>query len=483
MSGKNDVPAVPLIVDLDGTLTRTDTTYELLILFLKKFPLTGWLRVLLWRKRGLAEMKAQLVAHVGERFDETTLPYTTALLESPVYAEAEHRVLVSGAQRDVVENVAKHVGDFESFVGTDEGRNLTSRTKADYLIATYPVGFDYIGNSSEDLSVWKKARKSYAVNATSSVLEKAKSENISLEVLVPRFPQRASFIKEMRLHQWAKNTLLFVVPALNLAALTPLAILGLLGIFVAFGLVASATYVLNDLLDLQEDRKHHSKSKRPLAAGVLDVKNGIIGTVGLFVIGMALALLINPGVSLLILIYAAVSLSYSLYFKRLVILDAIVLAFLFCWRILVGGVVIGQSANEWFMTAVGAFFLSLAFGKRCIELERRRTIDAKGPDVQMLGRGYVGRDLPVVMSLGIVSGLIAPVIVLIYVFLSGSSIVNHITSASALAVLLCYWISRFWILVNRGAVHDDPIIFALKDKVSFMLLVAMAFILVVEQAT
>ena len=470
---------VPLVCDLDGTLTRTDTTHELLILFLKRNPFFGWLQVLLWVRSGRAHMKERLYAAVGAHLDTADLPYCTELMHSPQFISARQKALVSGAAQPVVESVAEQITGFDGVVGSTATVNMTSRTKADYLSRAYPNGFDYVGNSKDDLAIWEQARKAYAVNAPASVIAAARDKGVALEVLVPRTPQWAGLWKAVRLHQWTKNALLGVIPALNLPHLTAAGLGNLVVAFVAFGFVASATYLLNDLLDIGDDRKHTKKSARPFAAGTLDVVNGGAAMVALFALGFVLGLLVDTRFGGMLLFYAALSMSYSLYLKRVVILDAMTLAFLFCWRIIAGGVVIGAVAEVWFMTAVGAFFLSLAFGKRCIELDRRRRKgDASGA---LHGRGYQVVDFPVVLGLGLVTGMMAPLIVLIYVYLSQTSIVDHNLSALSLASVLCFWIGRFWILVNRGEVEDDPIVFALKDRHSVLLLGGMALVLVLEQ--
>ena len=493
---------IPLVCDLDGTLSRADTTHELLVLFLKAHPFLGWLRVLLWIRSGKAWLKENLHVDVGTRLELAHLPYSEELIRSAPYQAASFRVLVSGAAQPVVDGVARVIGGFEDAVGTRDRHNLNSRAKAAYLCERYPGGFDYIGNSKDDLAVWEKARRSYAVNAPASVMAAAEARGIALEILVPRAAQARALLKGLRLHQWVKNALIFVVPALNLALLTPGLLVQLVAIFLAFGLVASATYLINDLLDIQEDRKHHSKLARPFASGELDIVTGVMAIAGCFAAGMALALLTDPLLAGMLLIYATVSLVYSFKLKRVVILDAMTLAGLFCWRILAGNVALGVEINVWFMTAVGAFFLSLAFGKRCIELERkaaRASGGALAPEaatgakeaatgladqsVQLHGRGYQSCDFPVVLGLGIVTGMAAPLVVLIYIYLSGSSLVNHTSSALSLAGLLTYWLARFWILVNRGQVQDDPIIFALRDRNSLGLLSVIASILVLEQIT
>lgn len=486
MDFSNRHDCVPLVCDLDGTLTPADTTFELLLLFLRANPFMGWFQILNWLRQGRSSMKANLYKAVGEKIDAAYLPYCRALIESPIYQTAGHRALVSGAARPLVEKVARELGGFGMVSGTTSEVNLTSTAKASHLSAIYPQGFDYVGNSSDDITVWTRARRAYAVNAPSKVIAKAKTQGIELHVIVPRIPQIKPLLKAMRLHQWVKNTLIFVVPALNLSTLKLDGIVGLMALFLAFGLVASATYIINDLLDIQEDRKHHSKSKRPFAAGTLDIPTGIMSVLALFLASMAIAAKLDLLLVGMIFSYAIISLAYSLFLKQIVVVDVMTLALLFCWRVLAGSVALGVVTNVWFMTAVGLLFMSLACGKRCIELERKLAklpaSDGSAQTATILhGRGYQGSDFPVVLGLGLFTGMVAPLVVLIYVFLSGSSVVSYTPNAFLLAALLCFWVGRFWVLVNRGQVHDDPIVFALKDRTSFIVLATILGILVSEQ--
>jgi len=317
-------------------------------------------------------------------------------------------------------------------------------------------------------------------------VKRARDNGIALNVLSTKPPRHQSLFKAMRFHQWVKNILIFAVPGLNILHFKPEWIITLLAGFVAFGLVASATYILNDLLDIQDDRKHPTKKHRVFARGALDIKTGLIGMFALAATGMAIGLMIGPMFALTILGYGLISTSYSLVFKKIAILDTIVLSFLFCWRVLAGAVIITVPVAPWFFAAIAFFFFSLALGKRCIELRRNETRTPAAPsnavsEGRLAGRGYRIVDKPVVLALGIAGGVCSTIIVLIYALLSRSSIIDHDVSAFLVGFLLMGWTGQFWLLVNRGEVHDDPIVFALKDKASLAVLSVIGLTMLVEQ--
>lgn len=472
---------IPLVCDLDGTVTPTDTTYELMLLYLKAHPLLGWATMLRWLRRGKGHMKAQLAEAVGDGLNTAELPLDRGLLDSGLFQTARRKALVSGAPQAVVDGVSMHLSGFECAAGSTAERNLTADFKADYLRQTFPEGFDYVGDSRDDLPVWQAARRAYAVNADPRTVQAAQARGIRIETLGQRRPLLGPLLQAMRLHQWAKNALIFMVPLLNLYYFTWGWALNLALAFLSLGLVVSATYMLNDLLDLQDDRLHPVKRKRPFAAGQLTVKEGALSIVSLSLSGLGLSLAVGPGLTTALLFYVAVSLGYSFMFKRIVVLDAFVLAFLFCLRVLIGVLVTGAIANAWFFTAVATFFLSLALGKRCIELEHKWSGEVANHSETLSGRGYCGRDFPVVLGLGMTVGMMSPLITMIYALLSESPVVQSTVMAFAISTTLMFWMGRFWILVNRGAIDDDPVYFALKDGVSRVAMLVILAAVVIEQ--
>ena len=472
---------IPLVCDLDGTVTPADTTYELMLLYLKAHPLLGWVTILRWLRRGRGHMKARLAEAVGDGLNTAQLPLDRGLLDSGLFQTARRKALVSGAPQAVVDGVSLHLSGFETAAGSTSERNLTADYKADYLRQTFPEGFDYVGDSRDDLPVWQAARRAYAVNADPRTVQKAQARGIRIETLGQRRRLLRPLLKAMRLHQWAKNTLIFLVPLLNLASFTWGWALNLALAFLALGLVVSATYMLNDLLDLQDDRLHPVKRKRPFAAGHLTVKEGALAVVVLLLSGLGMSLLVGADLAVALLFYVAVSMGYSFMFKRIVVLDTFVLAFLFCLRVLIGVLVTGAIANAWFFTAVATFFLSLALGKRCIELEHKWSGEAERHLETLSGRGYCGKDFPAVRGLGMTVGVISPLIMMIYALLSEGPVVESTVMAFAISTTLLFWMGRFWILVNRGAIDDDPVSFALKDRVSRVAFAVILAAVVAEQ--
>lgn len=477
MALRQDTP--PLVCDLDGTLIRSDTTFELCLLHIKNSPLIGWLKVLMWFLKSKPEAKARLARLHGVHFNVTDLPYSE-LLTTPELMTYDDKALVSGSADLLVQEIGAHVGGFSLIQGTDEMTNMIGENKAAFLKNHYPDGFDYVGDSRADIPVWKAARIAYAYNVSSKTLDTAKQAGVE-PVVISRKPSGLSAaLKGMRLHQWSKNGLLMVTPLLGLAHFEMFWILYITVGFLAFGLLASATYLLNDLLDIQADRAHAHKRLRPFASGALSPPQGVKLIVLLSVAGLLLSIALSPVFCLALVIYALVSLLYSLYLKQVIILDVVVLSFLFCWRVLAGGILLGLPNNTWFMVSLGYFFLSLALGKRVVELHK---VKAKSSDegATLIGRGYHTSDLPVLLSAGIASSVAAIVIILIYSLLSAETIITRDISAVAISTILTLWQLRFWLLVGRDEVHDDPVVFALKDKISALLFAVMGGVVFIEQ--
>jgi len=465
---------IPLVVDLDGTLIRSDTTFELCMLHIKHRWIIGLIELFFWFSASKSEAKRKLVDRYADEINVAHLPYSE-LNGSAAYTGARQKVLVSGSDDVLVQKIAAHVTGFAAAQGTEPGRNLLAEEKARYLEEKFPNGFDYVGDSSADIAVWKKARKAYGYNVSGKVEAKARDAGITLEVLSRRAKWIKPALKGMRLHQWVKNALIGVIPFLNLPLFEPgwVPTVGLA--FLSFGMMASATYLFNDLMDIPADRAHHRKKNRPFASGALSIPQGAVLIGVLSVTSLILALLLQPIFAAMLVIYTIISLAYSFVLKRVAILDTIILAILFCWRILAGGVLLGIEANAWFMLALGFFFFALALGKRAIELY------GKDRSETVIGRGYQAEDYMLVYCAGLASSFLSVIIVAIYALLSRSAVIEHDTAAILIVIVLTFWQTRFWLLVGRNQVHDDPIVFALKDKVSALTLACLGLIVLVEQ--
>ncbi len=454
----------PLAVDLDGTLTRTDTLYESFLLLLKKNPLLALL-VPLWLLRGKAHLKSELARRVLP--DAATLPYDSALLD---FLRAEHArgrrlLLVTAADRRIADRVASHLGLFERVLASEGGVNLRGARKLARLQEVLGPDFHYVGNEHDDLVLWRACSGALVVNASPAVLRAAKALGCPVQVFSGPRASARTWLKAVRVHQWAKNLLLFVPllaahRAMDLQSVAH-AVLG----FIAFSLCASSVYVLNDLLDLEADRLHPTKRKRPFAAGLLPLKAGLGLAPLLLLAGFGLAVAFLPlDFVLLLASYYAVTLAYSLYLKQVMVLDVLVLAGLYTVRILGGSLAVGVPVSSWLFSFSMFLFLSLALVKRLSEVRRMRLANQEVAH----GRGYFAGDLEQLGQLGTSSGYLSVLVLALYISSAEvRQLYTHPTRLWLLCPVLLYWVSRVWLLAHRGEVNEDPLVFALKDKVSY----------------
>jgi 4-hydroxybenzoate polyprenyltransferase/phosphoserine phosphatase len=455
---------LPLCVDLDGTLLRTDLLWEALFTALKKRPL-ALLRAAFALPRGKAAFKLALAADVAPEFE--TLPLNQALLGRLTAARAAGRrlVLATASPRAWAQCVADRTGLFDEVIATDGARNLSGANKARALVERFGErGFDYAGNSRDDVEVWRAARSAWVVGASALTTARARRVATVAEVLDQERPQLASLARAIRPHQWLKNLLLFV-PLLTAQAWWDLR--GLLGAvigFAAFSLAASAAYLLNDLLDLDADRRHPRKRARPLASGALPLPWGFAAMLLLLAMGFTLARIPGPGLVAALSIYVIVTVSYSMLLKRKPVVDALVLAGLYTLRLVAGGAATGYVPSSWLLAFAMFIFLSLAFAKRYAELLVMHAAELDSA----AGRGYQVDDLPLVQNLGVTSGYVSVLVLALY-FDSPAARALYVQPHLlwVLCPIMAWWIGRVWLLTHRGEMHDDPVVFALRDRSSY----------------
>ncbi len=458
---------LPICIDLDGTLVRTDVLVESALALLKRNPL--YLFVLpFWLLRGKAHLKQEIAQHVS--FDPTVLPYDPRVVDI-VRAETGCRsvVLCTAADRDLANKVAAYLGGFSDVMASDGLHNLSGRGKAEALVVRYGErGYDYAGNERKDLHVWRHARGAIVVNAAPGVAERVGKACEVLQVL-PREPAGPwVWAKALRLHQWIKNLLVFV-PLLAAHSVLDLHADGYaIAAFLIFGICASGVYVLNDLLDLPADRRHPRKCKRPFALGRLPLTTGLIAAPALTAIAFAAAALLSQRFALVLLGYFILTLVYSLWLKRVVMLDVVLLAALYTTRVVAGTIAINVELSFWLLAFSMFLFLSLAMVKRYAELHASQVNEIQ----EVHGRGYSINDLTLVQSLGGASGYVSVLVLALYVN-SAASVVLYRRSEILwlLCPLLLYWVSRMWVIANRGAMQDDPVVFAMRDRVSLCILI------------
>lgn len=456
-----------LCVDLDGSLIHSDLLVESAAL-LARHRFRDLPRLAGWLKRGKACLKSEIARRVS--VDVGTLPYNEALLERLRDERARGRrlCLATACTRELAEAVAAHLGLFDAIVASDE-RNLSGRNKAEALVARFgDGGFDYVGNDEVDLRVWRHARQAWVIDPSPGLLRRLRRLRPAPEVIrrAPRSGLR-DWAKALRLHQWLKNLLIFV-PALAAHDLSAASLMAGALAFLAFGLCASSVYLLNDLLDLPDDRAHRTKRTRPFAAGYLPVLHGVVAIPLLLVAAFGLAAVFLPLTYFgLLALYFLLTLAYSLYLKRRVLVDVFTLAGLYTLRILAGAAATATMLSFWMMAFSMFIFLSLALVKRYTELVDKR---ADG-DERLRGRGYAVPDLAILGALGGASGFMAVLVLALY--LNSPDVAELYSQPGAIWLacpLLLYWISRVWLLAHRGQMHDDPIVFAVGDRTSQLVL-------------
>jgi len=458
-------PEVALCVDLDGTLILSDSLFESALLLLKKQPFMVFFFAL-WLLRGRAVLKAEIARRV--QLDPAALPYNRELLSWLESERAGGRSLwlCTAANVTLADAVASHIQLFDGVIASDTRTNLAGDSKAAALVERFGErGFDYCGNEHRDLLVWRHANGAIVTNASAALERLAAGETQVLKVIQARGGKVRAAFKAIRPHQWAKNALIFVPLLAAHRARDTAALVDVVLATIAFCLCASSVYVLNDLLDLQADRAHARKSKRPFAAGTLPISAGLGLVPGLLLISVAIAAVLPAKFQLVFASYYVVTVAYSFSLKGKVIVDAMTLAGLYTLRIIAGAAAASVPLSFWLLLFSVFLFLSLAFVKRFAELDALR----RQQRLRAAGRGYHVEDLPVLQSLGTASGYLSVLVLALYI---NSPAIQSLYREPKLIWLLCvlmlYWISRVWMKAQRGEMHDDPVVFALKDRISLV---------------
>jgi 4-hydroxybenzoate polyprenyltransferase len=455
---------VPLCVDLDGTLLKTDLLHESLLLLLRANPL--YLLLLpFWLLQGKARFKQQVCGRVTP--DVTHLPYNQELL---AFLREERRtgrsiLLVTAADRQVAEEVARHLDVFTEVLASDGVVNLSGSRKLEALEERFgPRGFDYVGNARPDLKVWRKSRQAVVVNAPGWVVRRARREGNVTRVF-KRPGTLKALPRALRVHQWVKNVLVFV-PLFTSHRVGELTLVAqALAGFAAFCLCASAVYILNDLFDLESDRQHWKKKKRPFAAGDLSIPLGVALAGSLLLGCAAIACLLPPVFRLVLGLYFVLTFAYSLYFKRKLLVDVHFLGGLYTIRVLAGSAATGIACSSWLLAFSMFLFLSLALVKRFVE---GRALERQNIE-SVAGRSYMASDTQALASLGTGSGFLCVLVLALYI---NSPQIGLLYESPEALWLLCplvmYWVCRVWMIAFRGKMDGDPVVFALKDRVSYL---------------
>jgi 4-hydroxybenzoate polyprenyltransferase/phosphoserine phosphatase len=475
---------LPLSVDLDGTLVKSDTLLDTVVVLARQSP-ASLLQFPLWVAQGKAAFKRR-VSLLAE-IDVERLPYNQPLLEylREQHAEGREIWLATGADALLAERVAAHLGIFAGVMASDGSVNLTGSSKLASFQQRFPQGFCYIGNARPDVPLLAACVAPMVANPHRRLLAGLRSARVEP---VRTFRDAASpgraWLRAIRLHQWAKNVLIFL-PLLLAHVREAGPVTATCLAYLSFGLAASATYILNDLLDLESDRHHARKRRRPFASGELSPIVGVATAGVFFAASLALALVLPHVLTALsphfpwegrghfvewLVFYAAATSAYSLRLKRVALVDVIVLSGLYTVRILAGSAAAGVMVSPWLAAFSIFFFLSLAFVKRFSELESAREANEGPETIAVKGRGYRVSDLEQIRSFGTACGLASVVVFALYI---GNEVAQNLYPHHArlwlLVPVLLLWLFRLWLLASRGELHEDPVVYAITDKRSLLL--------------
>jgi 4-hydroxybenzoate polyprenyltransferase/phosphoserine phosphatase len=468
-SAEHGTRPTALVTDLDGTIVKTDVLLESLLALVKQKP-HYILYLPVWLLRGKAYLKQQVARRVS--LDVSVLPYREDLLDYLKRQRAQGRTIVLATAADIqsAQRVADHLRIFDLVLASDGTTNLSGESKRKRLVSEFgEKGFDYAANDRSDLVVWASARQAIVVNPSPVVRSRVAMVAQVDRIFENRGKDLVERLKPLRLQHWLKNLLVFVplfaahrdgVASLEKAILA----------FLAFGCFASSGYLINDLLDLPADRHHPRKRFRAFAAGRLSPSYGLAMIPVLLCLGTLLGMLVSPLFLGVLLVYLTLTLTYSLYFKQVVLLDVIILASLYTVRILGGSAAVGIWPSQWLLAFSTFLFFSLALVKRYGELVIMRTIEGD----HAKARGYEISDGELLASMGIASGYLAVLVLALYINSdTARALYGRYEFMWFLCPLLLYWISHLWLIAHRGGMPDDPVGFATGDRISRVLILLM----------
>ena len=455
----------PLVVDLDGTLIHTDMLHESVLRLLRDKPWYVFC-IPFWLFKGKAALKQHL--SLLTNFNPASLPYNDELLEWLKHNKSSGRTLVLCTASDlaVARSIADYLNIFDEVMASNGSKNLAGGAKADALEHRFGQdGFDYIGNSTADLTVWQRARRAVMVNAPDVLIRKTQALCDVEKVFPAKTTSISTWCRVLRVHQWLKNLLLFM-PLIAAHQFTNIYTWqSLILAFVSFSLCASTVYIVNDLLDLESDRLHPRKCQRPFASGSVAIWVGVVLAPMLFIISIGLGAYVGGSFLPWLMCYFVLTCSYSLWLKRLILIDCLTLAILYTMRIVAGAAAASLSLSFWLLAFSVFLFISLAFVKRYAELE----VQLQSGSEIVHGRGYLTSDAPLVQTLGIASGYASVLVLALYLNSEAVLVLYRTPEIVWGAVpIMMFWISWIWLQAHRGNMHDDPVVFALQDKTSLL---------------
>jgi 4-hydroxybenzoate polyprenyltransferase/phosphoserine phosphatase len=473
----------PLCVDLDGTLVKSDTLVDSLLLLARSKP-AALLQTPGWALKGKAHLKEQVTSLVSLNVEH--LPYNRKLLE---YLMTEHGAgrrlyLATGADGRIAHRVAKHLGIFEDVLCSDGKTNLTGRNKLASFRERFGTassdsegGFDYIGNARPDLPLLAAATEPMLANPDMSLRVLLKQQGVTARrVFIDRGNPLKILTKAVRVHQWAKNALIFL-PLLLAHTFKAKPLIAACIAFLSFSLCASATYIINDLLDIEADRLHPKTRLRAFASGNLSAFTGLAICFTFLVLAFGMAWMIPHAFFNWLCLYLVTTLAYSLALKRVVIVDVVILSALYTLRMLAGAAATETYITPWLSAFSIFIFLSLAMVKRFSELQNLRSAGATVAN----GRGYLLGDIEQVRAFGTSSAYASVVVFALYIASpENAGLYHHSARMWLMTPLMILWLSRVWLLASRGELDEDPVVFALTDRVSLVMGIAVVLIAILS---
>lgn len=454
-----------LCVDLDGTLLKTDMLLESYLFSFKKNPFVFFLCLYWFLSGGKALLKYKLASRFV--FDPSLLPYNSSLIDflKSRRSDGWNIYLVSASNERIVRLISDYLGFFSGCFGSSDIFNLSSTKKASFLSQKFgEKNFVYCGNSHDDIPVWAVSDSAVCVNTPSGVKKKLKKKGITFREISDSGNFIFSVAKAVRVHQWAKNSLLFVPLVTAKLFFDYHAWESLIIAFLSFSFMSSFVYILNDLLDLESDRSHQIKRKRPFASGDLSIAFGMILMPLLFLVSVTLSVFVSDTFVSCLFIYLIVTSLYSFKFKQLIIADCLVLSFLYTFRMLSGIAVLRVPTSLWLITFSGFFFLALAVVKRMAELKNQ---EIKGV-MKTKGRGYVTSDYPMLSQIAVSCGMMSTLVFALYVNSSKAVLFPHPAFIYFCGPVLVFWFCYVFLQTHRGKMDEDPVMFAVKDKISLL---------------
>lgn len=460
---------LPLVVDLDGTLTTTDTLFESVFKLLKKNPLY-LVMVLVGLFKGRAALKSLIADRI--RLAPELLPYRQDLLDYLRQQKQQGRliVLATAAHRSIAQAVFDHLGVFDRFIASDRSVNLKSHAKLLAIQQNVGAQFVYAGDSKADLPIWQAASGAILAGASASIVHAVRQMTPVEREFTGQAAGPKVWLKALRVHQWMKNLLLFVplMTAFQIGNIDKL--VAVAWAFLAFCCAASGTYIVNDLLDIDNDRQHPRKCRRPFAAGQLSIVQGVAAALLLLVLAIGLAMQVSAAFVLALLVYLMLTTAYSWWFKERVLIDVLMLSLLYTLRIVAGGIAAHEFVSSWLLAFSVFIFLSLALVKRCAELV---SLQGRGLDASH-GRDYRVGDLIVLWPFGV--GTAVAAVVVFGLFINADDTQSRYGTPYLLwldEIVLIYWLASLWLQTARGQMHDDPVVHAVKNPGSRITIIVM----------